>query len=106
MTIARTVWIQSVHVVLLLMSTVVGVFAQDHTQDPGRGVLLVPQAPSVRQSDPISSENDSRDGFSLDDGETKLQILTYNTQFRDTIADVLAPGWPNTKGRAQAIGRM
>ncbi len=37
--------------------------------------------------------------------EETLKVLTYNVQFRPAIADVLHPQWPNTSGRAQAIGR-
>ncbi|MGE0824629.1 MAG: sphingomyelin phosphodiesterase [Candidatus Binatia bacterium] len=34
-----------------------------------------------------------------------LKVLTYNVQFRPALADMLAPGWPNTQARAEAIGR-
>src|ERR1051325_4356034 len=37
--------------------------------------------------------------------EETLKVLTYNVQFRPALADVLHPQWPNTSGRAQAIGR-
>jgi len=44
-------------------------------------------------------------GADVDRDETELQVLTYNVQFRDPVADLVRPGWPNTKARAEDIGR-
>jgi endonuclease/exonuclease/phosphatase family metal-dependent hydrolase len=42
-------------------------------------------------------------GISID-GALRLRALTFNVQFRDPLADVIEPGWPNTDDRARAVG--
>jgi hypothetical protein len=71
-------------------------FLHEDTTPPSAGTVTQARARSytTSQGNPSSTSQD-----------TKLHILTYNTQFRDAAADVFAPRWPNTGRRAHAIGR-
>lgn len=53
---------------------------------------------------PLLSNSD-RAGSSPWLQKRELHVLTYNVQFRPSLADLLNPGWPNTQERAQAIGQ-
>jgi endonuclease/exonuclease/phosphatase family metal-dependent hydrolase len=67
--------------------------------------LLALSQGTVTQAGARPPTTPSRGNLFSTDQDMELHILTYNTQFRDTAADVFAPRWPNTKRRARAIGR-
>lgn len=44
-------------------------------------------------------------GTAREEPTVALKVLTFNVQFREPLADLVDPQWPNTSERAQAIGR-
>ena len=91
---------QSIAVVVLSVSLAIHVRTQGYRTETS-------SSPQVRvdQLSAPATETDNVENNSAPERDTDLHILTYNTQFRDAAADLVAPGWPNTGRRARAIGQ-
>lgn len=100
MTATHRVRFRSIAVALLTIGFAALVQAQESRPDVRSSPMVAVKQQSTQGMMP-NNEGDP----AASDGDTDLYILTYNTQFRDIAADLVAPAWPNTRHRARAIGQ-
>jgi endonuclease/exonuclease/phosphatase family metal-dependent hydrolase len=90
----------SIAVVVLFVGLAIHVRAQGYGTD-----TFPSQAIPTSQLSFHATATDRIEDHSAEERDPEFHVLTYNTQFRDTAADLFAPGWPNTRRRARTIGQ-